>query len=361
MEIFIMDENFTSLYNIDIFESLIWTERYNGYGDFEFYTPVNNTILQVVDTIQKKMEKFLDCYVYLKEAKSYMIIENIEIKTNIETGNHLIVSGRGLESILERRIIWDQTVLNGNLQNGIKKILNNNIINPKIEDRKISNFIFSSSSNEDINKMTIRSQYTGDNLYDVIYQICEEYQLGFDIYYLDHDFIFCLTIGSDRSYAQIKNPYIIFSPKYENLLNTDYLESIKTLKNVTLVAGEGEGSSRKTRVIGSAFGLSRREIYTDARDIQSEKDDGTYLTDSEYNDLLDQRGNKKLSENKYTKVFTGEIDSQKNFIYGVDFFKGDIVQILNEYGMESRVRVSEIIRVQDTSGISIYPTFQVVT
>ena len=55
MEIFVMDEAFRSLYNLDTFESLIWTERYNGCGNFEFYTPVNQSILQVVNTIQKKM------------------------------------------------------------------------------------------------------------------------------------------------------------------------------------------------------------------------------------------------------------------------------------------------------------------
>ena len=34
--------------------------------------------------------------------------------------------------------------------------------------------------------------------------------------------------------------YVIFSPKFENVINTNYLESKKTLKTVTLVAGEGQ-------------------------------------------------------------------------------------------------------------------------
>lgn len=75
--------------------------------------------------------------------------------------------------------------------------------------------------------------------------------------------------------------------------------------------------------------------------------------------LLDQRGAEELAENVYMKAFTGEIEARKTFVYGKDFVKGDLVQIVNEYGMESKVRVSEIMRVQDTNGYSMYPTFQV--
>lgn len=360
MEIFVMDENFRSLHNLDIFESLIWTERYNGCGNFEFYTPVSQSILQVVNTIQKKMEAKLDCYAWLKESQTSMVIEDLEITTDTETGNHLIVSGRGLESLLERRIIWDQTVLNGNLQSGVQKLINDAIINPKIADRKIPKFIFSASTNDYIKSLNLEAQYTGDNLYDVILKICDTYQLGFDVTLdLNDNFVFSLTRGEDRSYDQEKNPYVVFSPRYENIINSDYLESAKTLKNVTLVAGEDSGSARRTRIVGSAKGLARRELYTDARDIQSEVDGGK-LTDDQYNALLDQRGAENLSENVYTKVFTGEIEATKTFVYDRDFFKGDVVQIVNEYDMESKVRVSEVVRVQDTNGFSMYPTFQVV-
>lgn len=360
MEILVLDEQFQTLYNLDVFESLIWTERYRGAGNFEFYSPVNDQIRQVVNTVQTKMENKLDCYAWLKESKSAMIIDSLEIKTDVESGNHLIVSGRGLESILERRIIWEQTTLNGNLQNGIRKLIENAIISPKIADRKISNFLFSTSTNPYITGLSFRAQYTGDGLYDAVMIICEAYELGFDVI-LDQNnqFVFSLTYGEDRSYDQDKNPYVIFSPKYENIINSDYLESITTLKNVTLVAGEDEGVSRKTRIVGSASGLSRRELYTDARDIQSDVD-GQKMADEEYNALLDQRGREKLAENVYTKVFTGETETTKTFVYGEDFFIGDIVQITNEYGMESKVRVSEVVRVQDTTGYSMYPTFQVI-
>lgn len=360
MELFIMDEQFKSLYNVDMFESLIWTERYNGCGNFEFYTPINQELLKITKEIQKKMESKLDCYAWLKEADGVMIIEDLEMTTDTETGNHLIVSGRGLESLLERRIVWEQTSLDGNLQNGILRLINDAIISPKIADRKIPNFKFVASTNDDIKALTIRAQYTGDNLYDTALQICNTNGLGFDVILdSDNSFSFTLTKGEDRSYDQNKNPYVIFSPKYENIINSDYLESIKTLRNVSLVAGEGEGLARRTFTVGSASGLTRRELYVDARDIQSETSEGK-ISDAEYNKMLQQRGKEKMEECPYTKVFTGEIEATKTFVYGRDFFKGDIVQIVNEYGMESKVRVSEFVRVFDTTGYRTYPTFQVV-
>lgn len=385
MEIFVMDESFNSLYNIDTFESFIWTERYNGCGNFEFYTPVNQSILKVVNVVQQKMINNLDCYVWLKESENYMIIDSLEIKTDSERGNHLTMSGRGLESILERRIIWDRVYLNESLQAGIKRLISYNITDSRIPERNIPDFTFIDSTNPYITGLTISGQYIGDNLYDTILTICDAYKIGFSISkYQNSNFAFRLNYGEDRSYAQEKNPYVVFSPKYDNIINSDYLESIKTLKNVALVEGEeafiiesystladggviGPGTgpvyigNRKRIAVGNASGLKRRELYVDAGDIRSQIDESTTLTDAQYNALLTQRGNEKLAENIYTKAYTGEAEPKKMFVYDKDYFLGDIVQIINEYNMETTARVTEMVRSQDSSGYSMYPTFQVIS
>ena len=382
MEIFILDENFQSIYNIDMFESFIWTERFNGAGDFEFYTPVNSSILKVINHVQGKLAQNLDSYVWLRENGNCMIIENLEITTDAESGNHLIMSGRGLESILDRRIIWQMTsVANKSLQEVIQTFINDSIISPTMTDRKISNFIFTPIDNITVTSTKITKQWTGDNVYDVIHELCNTYNIGFDVLLNDQNqFEFKLLVGEDRSYDQDKNPYVVFSPKYENIINSNYLESSKTLKNVTLVAGEDEtvGGNRATRIVGGGVGMSRKELYTDARDLQSENSStysettndsggttayigsGSGVISEEYKARLDQRGTEKLAENRYTKTFTGEVEATKSFIYGRDFNKGDIVQIVNEYDMVSKVRVVELVRSQDINGYSMYPTFEVI-
>ena len=91
MEVLIMDERFQQVCLIDTFESLIWTERYCGFGDFEIYMPADATIMDMVRQ---------DYYAWLKDSDQVMIIEEIQISTEVETGGHLTIAGRSLESIL---------------------------------------------------------------------------------------------------------------------------------------------------------------------------------------------------------------------------------------------------------------------
>lgn len=353
LEIMVLDDNFVAQTVVDSFESLIWTERYYEYGDFELYVPVDpRYILWMRDGY----------YLWMRDSDKVMIIESVQVQSDTESGSHVIVKGKSLESLLARRIVWVQTNLDGNLQNGIEKLLKENIITPSISSRKISNFVFEKSTDTAITSLTVDAQYTGDNLYEVISNLCKLNNIGFKITLSDdHKFIFKLYAGADRSYKQIKNPYVIFSPNFENLINSDYTETIENYKTVTLVAGEGEGTARKTTTVavkdGEGSGIRRRELYTDARDISSEKDDGTKLTDSEYTKKLQQRGSENLAEYGVEIEFQGEVDSFRMFVYGRDFFMGDIVQIRNEWNIEARSRVLEVIRSQDKSGLSIFPTF----
>ena len=188
------------------------------------------------------------------------MLSDLQITSDTEDGNHVTVTGRSLESILDRRIVWGQKLLSGNLQNGIKTLLNENVISPSDSNRKIPNFIFKESIDPAITKLKLEAQYTGDNLYDVIQKICEEQGIGFKITLNDKkQFVFELYAGFDRSYDQTENPYVIFSPKFENIINSNYIESKASLKTVTLVGGEGEGAGRRYTTVGGGSGLNRRE------------------------------------------------------------------------------------------------------
>ena len=45
------------------------------------------------------------------------------------------------------------------------------------------------------------------------------------------------------------------------------------------------------------------------------------------------------------------------YTYGVHYNIGDTVQIRNEYGMESKMYISEFIFSEDSDGTKAYPTF----
>lgn len=349
MDLMILDIDKKPLRLLDVYNSFIWTDRYFKYGDFELHAFVDDDSLQYLKQ---------DYYITNANSEHVMIIEKLLINSDIENGNTITVSGRSLESLLERRIVWNRTTLSGNLQNGIKKLLDENVISPADSNRKIDNFIFEASTDSAITGLTIKGHYTGDNLYEAIASICQENNIGFKITLNSYNqFVFKLYSGVDRSYGQTANPYVVFSPNFENILESNYVESKMALKNVTLIGGEGEGTARKYTSVGAASGLDRRELFTDARDIRAEDDEGNAIPEADYLEQLRQRGKEKLAENVDVVAFEGEADVSNMFTYGVDFFMGDIVQITDEYGHETKSRMVELVSSESEEGTSSYPTF----
>ena len=262
-----------------------------------------------------------------------------------------------MESILDRRIVWGQKEINGNLQDGVKTLLDEAIISPSDTNRKIDNFIFETSTDSKITELTIDTQYMGEDLYSVIKSLCETNEIGFKIVLnASNQFVFSLYSGADRSYNQSTNPYVVFSPNFDNIINSNYFTSNANYKNVSFVAGEGEGVNRITTSIGSASGLNRRELFTDASNTSSDSDEAT-LSQAEYLELLKTKGTEDLAAHTESTAFEGEVDATQMFKYGEDFFIGDIVQVADAYGNEGSAYISELIISQSDEGISICPTF----
>jgi len=355
MELLILDENLEPIHILDSFTSLIWTDRYFENGDFEIYTSFNPSDLSFLKE---------DNYLSLSGSEHTMIIEELEIESDPEIGPTLLVKGRSLESILDRRIIWGQTIVDGNLQTEIERLLNENFISPTDTDRQVDNFVFESSTDPLITALTFKNQYIGQSLYDIIQSICAEKNIGFKIILSENnEFVFSLYSGEDHSYDQEVNPYVVFSEEFENLINTNsvYKQSKTKYKTIVLIAGEGDGAdkilSAATVSEGGGTGLNRREMFLDASGI-SMTTDGDPLTEEEYQYQLSQKGAEALQENTFTRSFDGQIESTNMYLYGVDFYMGDIVQMVTEYGLEGKVQVMEIIQTQNETGISIYPTFR---
>ena len=353
MEALILDGQYDTLAVLDTFTSFIWTDRYQGYGDFQVVMPVDLDILEFLKQ---------DNYLSLPKSDRYMIVENIETQTDVESGNTLTVTGRSLESILERRVIAAYTVLTGSLQGGIQRLLNENAINPSNPNRKIPGLTFRASADPAITALTVDAQYLGENLYDTILDLCKDHDIGFRILTQGPGgFVFELYAGKDRSYDQNSLPPVVFSPSFENLLTSNYLESKKALKTAAIVAGEGEGAARKIAEAvdnsGGGSGLDRREVFVNAGDVSSSDGSEEGMPEATYLAQLRTKGSEALADTKVTQAFEGEIDASLQFVYGKDFFIGDVVQIKNEYGMEAKSRVSELVLSQEAEGEAVYPTF----
>lgn len=352
IEVLVMDSDFNRIAIIDNYISLIWTDRYNTYGDFELYF---GNVLEMLNLLKK------DYYLWIKYSEHMMVVEDFKVTSSLEEGDRLIVKGRSLESILDRRIVWNQTILTGNLQNAIKKLLNDAIISPTDPNRQISNFTFETSSDANITSLTISCQFTGTNLYDAIHSICDKYNLGFKITLDDNNnFVFSLYKGIDRSYSQSTNPYVVFSPNFDNLLTSDYEEVNNNLRSCAHIGGEGEGLERTYADVDyGPTGIERRELFVDARDISSDVEEGEEpMTEEEYAALLEERGYEKLEEYLIVQTFQASMDlSSSSFAFGTDFFMGDTVEVVDKYGIQASCRIYEMIISKDDTGFKMYPTF----
>lgn len=345
MNFYLLDDELNYIQVIEIYTSMIWTTRYYTAGDFELYAPATPELL---NTLQRNYYIVRD-----DDLTQCMIIANFEVKTDVENGDYITITGKSLKSILGRRIIWTQTVLNGNVETMIRKLVTDNAINPTIAARAISNLVLGDTIGL---TGTIEAQYTGDNLADTLTAIGQTYGIGWDVL-LDLEnkqFKFVLLQGVNRTYAQNTVPRVIFSNEYENLLTTDYKYNSDNYKNVALVAGEGEGTARKTQTIGTATGLNRYELFVDARDVSSNNGE---ISASEYNNLLLERGAQNLAENVITESIEGEIEPNYTYQLNRDYFLGDIVEVINAYGVSMSPRIIEVIECNDTNGYTCVPTF----
>lgn len=371
MIFYVLDKEYKPFMVLEDYESAIWTERYWECGDFE---------ITMYATDYSFMNLKTDMLVVNPESDRVMIIEKIEIETDVENGNKIKLSGRSLESILDRRVVWgkknfiasDSTDTDPKgvpVVDVLTELINENIISPTNASRKIENFVFEKPTDKLITDTLIIAQYIGDSLYDVIVSICKEMEMGFKIKLnSNNQFVLSFYLGKDRSFDNTEgNAYVIFSPNFENLIKSKYYESSKVYKNVAFVEGAADNNKNPTFAYSyfkindkEPEGMLRKEVYVDASSTSTQKDDNTQMSMTEYAAVLQEKGNEELADNDIESAFDGTLDTTGSFQYGKDFFEGDIVQVESEYGHQTKVRVIEMILADDGSDASktCYPTFK---
>ena len=337
------NNTFTKIKVIDNATSVIWVKRFNAVGNFELYIKASTELLELFTG---------DIFITRDESNVGMYVEKVQLNTDSENGDYLVITGRSAECILSWRVVMrvvyssESTTAEYIIRNSIDKTLINDIIpNNNIswltlgEDHEWQDYI--------------TRQYTGKNVLDIVQDLCVTYNYGFEFEWNGSGFTINLYKGTDRSYDQTDNTYIVFSPEFENLGNTEYIQDTMNYANAAIIGGEGEGTERKFAVVlpQGITGFNRRMIYIDAR--QSSSDD---LTESQYTDMLIAQGKEELEQRKITTSFNGEILNYNNYTYGVDYNLGDKVSIINEYGIRGNATITEITEVEDDTGYKLIPT-----
>lgn len=345
MDLWIYDESIKLQGIIDTASSVIWADRFRQCGDFEIYMPASTAALELLQ---------IDRYVVRPGSNMVGIVEKIQISTSGEDGDYITASGRDLRSILDRRIIWEQTVISGTVENAIRRLVTDAFISPTISARKFD--LLSLGAAHGFTE-TVATQYTGDNLLEAVEALCAAYNYGFKITLQDGGMVFDVYKGADRSAMQSKLPRVIFSDEFDTLAGSEYTRNKADLKTVALVAGEGEGIDRKRVTVSlptGQSGLQRREMFIDARDVSS--NDGE-ITAEEYNAQLIDRGLPELYEAAEVESMTGSVELLQTYTCGKDYDLGDLVTVRNRYGVECDTQVLEIVESWDAKGYVCTPTF----
>lgn len=344
MDIYILNQDLETIDIIDSSSSVIWTPSYYDVGDFEIYIQASK---KNINLLQEER------YVMRQDSDMVGIIEKVKVITDVEDGDYLLASGRCLKSLLARRIIWNQTNLAGKTEAIMRSLINDNVINPVNSARKIPNVILG-----ELKGFTEKTDFqsTGEELLEKIIELCKASEIGWKVFINESkQIVIDFYKGTNRSYSQTENPYIVFSPDFDNLLTTETEIDTQSLKNVALVAGEGEGTDRTTTTIGTEAGLSRRELFVDARDLSSNNGE---IEADKYLQILQERGKEKLAAaGEFFKV-SGEAETKITYKFGEDYFLGDLVTVVNEYGITANTRILEVIECEDENGYTIIPTFE---
>lgn len=334
------DSEFTAVGSITQYTSLTWPDKYNGYDSFELYAPITDKNRELL-----KKENML----WVKGKKAVRI-EIIECEFDEEGERTYLVKGRTIESILESRIVWNSySCTNKYTSTAMYDLVKENCVNPILSYRKIP-YLYCAEDTY-IGKK-IEYQETGGTVYESLVDLSQEEEIGFTIDFLPEEkkLIFRVYQGADFSDPSNSN-CILLSTSMEDILSSDYYLNIQAERNVALVTGEGTGADRKRISVGdsSSAGFLRKELYVDARDLQSTiyKDDGTEetLTESEYLSSLTTRGLTDLSKCAVTQTFEAQIRTLNGqYEFGVDYNNGDKILMQDTVlGLQVAGRITNVV------------------
>lgn len=361
-----LDDNgtFEALGEITKYTSLIWPDKFNGYATFELNAPITSENKTLI-----KKGNIIWC-----GGDNACMIEIIQSDKNDKGQKFYKVKGRTLEMLLTTRIIWGTYSCVGlHTSTAMYEIVDKQCVNPSDSFRKIP--FLECAPDEQLGKI-ISFQKTGGEIYDALVNISSDADLGFNILFKPREkkLIFKVIKGVDRTIATLSEDasnLVIFSTDLEDILSSSYYTNDQDVKTLAYVAGEGEGADRKYIISGNAAskGLARREMYIDARDLQSEikNEDGstTVINQDDYNDMLNGRGTEKLAECIVIETFDAKmrVIGDIQYVYGIHYNKGDKVIVQDtDLGIQVSAIVTEVCENYDdeyeliiTFGFS-YPT-----
>lgn len=358
MELYTLDPLLRRTEVIDRFNSLIWTERWAGWGDFE---------LNIQSTYESRSVLTSGTLLAMNMSNRVMKVETIEDGVDSDGIAFRKVKGRSLETLFEDRVArpstanltavptWDITDTPGAI---MRKIVHDVCVTGVVDlDDRILNMV--EMRHPDLDADTIAEpidpigvKLDPKSVYQPLVDIGNTWLLGFRLLRGENptQLYFDVYAGVNRTTAQSAKPPVVFSPELDNLTDTNELQTIENEKNVAYVfAKNGFMKVIPADVDPDIDGFERRVLTVNAEDIDLPA--GAALDAA-----MLQRGKEALAEHRAYQAFDGEIRQDSQYKYNRDYFLGDLVEQRNVDGVANQMRVTEQIFVEDREGERNYPT-----
>lgn len=390
MRVYILNKSYERIAYIDHADSVLWDKKYNDIGECEIYLPCS---IEMLNTLQKGF------YVLREDDDMFCKIESVQIETDVEKGDYIIATAKDMNNVLANRIVRNGFTYSGSVAKFIKKLVMDNIITPEQTKRAFTNFTFNDSNFSDFTETIDINVTSGQDILELVKTTCKTFNYGFRVKYIEltQTLEFGLKKGKNKA-TTTGVEYVEFSPTYSNILSSNYKEDESNYKNVCYVSYKDTKEDIQLLLVfnteNEPAAEDRREVFIDATNLSREikleelklmfptattngssyyyyneknvhvelaKIDGEKLivSDYTYSILLRTLGLNTLAERVKTQEFSGSVDIIDTYQYKIDYDLGDIVKVINEYGIGAEARITEVMESDDNDdGYQIEPKFE---
>lgn len=366
-ELRILNTNFELEAIIDDYISLVWTDRYSTAGEF---------VLTLANTSENVKFLKTDYYVRTAKSKSLMIIETLD---NDDDTDILKCTGYSLEATFDRRINTQAltaatgAIFSGSAYTYMKNLVSDAIVIPDPPGawkNYYDYFDFFAHGPELFGSPALVRSYASGSLYDELIAVAQLTGVGFKFQLYDIETFGTSQVpilrldfymGQDRSRDQTMNEWVVFAPELDNLVKVHNLDSVAGYKNVAYVLARQPGTVttpvlkryNAPTVTPQVASFNRRDILVDGTSINFDS-----YSPTNYQSKLLELAYKTLQEHKRVQIIDGTI-VEGEFVYGRDYFLGDIVNLGIDEDTQQKVRITEHILSVDANGSKSYPTLTV--
>lgn len=380
-DVLVYDDNWELQTIVDNYESLVWTDKAKECGDFELYMYYDPDLWKTIK---------LGTFLRIQDSEHTMMVGKRDLKDTFEDAPRMIFTGKSMEYITSRRVVYKQIDVTAPPGDIVNKLLDENCVdgpflqqfapdptNPSKKYRGITG-LYRDGSNWrlELGDTPISKQYLGQTIYEAVSELVKTYSSPMCYIFVHHTednkWRWRLGTGVDRSWNQGTNEWVTFSSDFNNLKSSEFVQDNEKYANAFYITGAdpGDGKPRITMPIertdndtpqgGFISGTKRVEKWIDGSSVKLKDDNNKDVPFRTYVNELLSYGHASMREYVTETSFIGDVDPSVQWTYMKDYYIGDIVNVIDDMGNGAWCVIDGITVTADKNGIVILPDFKAI-